>query len=52
MTVFFSNHVADLFHLLESIKVILWKWFLGRSKNGSCPLYKWCVNSLECIMRN
>ncbi|RHN62811.1 hypothetical protein MtrunA17_Chr4g0051451 [Medicago truncatula] len=37
--------------LVEEVKVISWKWLLGRFNISACMFYEWCWSSRECLLR-
>lgn len=36
-------------HVLDHIKVALWRWLLAKFKVGLSKFYEWCVAPLECL---
>jgi hypothetical protein len=44
----FENRNNDSSGLFEEVKILLWKWWLGRSKASPCLLYKWVSEPKMC----
>lgn len=47
----FNNATLDLEALLESIKVLSWRWCLGRLSLPACLFYEWNWNPKNCLLR-
>lgn len=47
----FNNVVTDVEELLESVKVLSWRWFLGRLNSYACLFYEWNWNPKDCLLR-
>ncbi|CAJ2638160.1 unnamed protein product [Trifolium pratense] len=47
----FNNGVLNVGEVVEQVKVLSWKWFVGRVAKGPCLLYEWRWSPLECMPR-
>lgn len=47
----FNNENAMWDELVEEVKVMSWRWLLGRFNIPACMYYKWCWCLQECLMR-
>lgn len=47
----FNNTVLDCEALLESIKVLAWRWCFGRMNLPACLFYEWNWNPKKCLLR-
>jgi hypothetical protein len=45
----FNNKEASVNEVVESIKNIPWKWYLGRIANHPCLLYEWLKEPWYCM---
>jgi hypothetical protein len=45
----FDNGVIDLGSLVDNVKTVSWKWWLGRSKAAPCLLYEWKMEPMICL---
>jgi hypothetical protein len=45
----FNNVAVTAHEIVDQIKMLSWKWFIGRIAKGPCLLYEW--NWSNCIMR-
>jgi hypothetical protein len=45
----FENGVMDRTALINDVKLMSWKWWLGRSNATSCMLYEWIAEPLICM---
>jgi hypothetical protein len=50
-SIIFSNGVRDIVRLVDDIKIISWKWWIGRTKTSPCLYYEWCVEPVLCMSR-
>jgi hypothetical protein len=47
----FNNLICGVAELVESIKVLSWRWMLSRLKGPACLFYEWCWCPRECLIR-
>jgi hypothetical protein len=47
--VIFYNGTVDCVELLEEIKTVSWKWWLGRGNSAPCLLYEWLAEPVLCM---
>jgi hypothetical protein len=45
----FNNKEASVYEVVDSIKHIAWKWYLGRIANHPCLLYEWLMEPWYCL---
>jgi hypothetical protein len=45
----FNNKEASVNEVVDSIKHISWKWYLGRIANHPCLLYEWLKEPWYCL---
>jgi hypothetical protein len=45
----FNNGTVFLDDLVEQIKLMSWKWFIGKVAKGPCLLYEWKWSPLDCM---
>jgi hypothetical protein len=48
--ILFDNNRGTVAELVESVKVASWKWWLARSKKGSCLFYEWRAEPGICML--
>ncbi|AES95585.1 hypothetical protein MtrunA17_Chr5g0409511 [Medicago truncatula] len=46
---FFLRSLWD--ELVEEVKVLSWRWVLGRFNVPACMYYEWCWCPCECLLR-
>jgi hypothetical protein len=49
--VIFSNGVIDWEEVVEAIKLLAWRWGMGRHKLPICLFYEWCWDPDHCLWR-
>jgi hypothetical protein len=49
--IIFYNGVVDGVGLVDDIKLVTWKWWLGRTKSSPCLYYEWIVEPGLCLVR-
>jgi hypothetical protein len=49
--VIFSNGNKEYLEVVESIKVLRWKWSLGKLKLHPCMFYEWTWDPCNCLTR-
>jgi len=37
--------------IVETVKVLSWRWILSRTKTPVCLFYKWCWDLIDCLGR-
>jgi hypothetical protein len=47
----FNEKIGEVDALVDDIKVLAWRWWLGRSNSPACMFYEWILNPKECFMR-
>ncbi|GAU45443.1 hypothetical protein TSUD_107350 [Trifolium subterraneum] len=47
----FNAKVWRYDEVVEQIKLLSWKWFIGRMATGPCLLYEWNWSPLDCMQR-
>ena len=47
----FNNVIASWDELVEEVKVLSWRWLLGRSNSMVCLFYEWSSGPQECLLR-
>jgi hypothetical protein len=47
----FNNGIARWKELVEEVKVLSWRWVLGRFNIPACMFYEWCWSPRDCLMR-
>jgi hypothetical protein len=47
--VMFDNGRIDLVSLVDEVKTVSWRWWLGGTINTPCLLYEWISEPLICI---
>jgi hypothetical protein len=47
----FSSKVPILEECFDNIKRNSWRWLMGKKKGGTCLLYEWNTNPIDCIFR-
>ncbi|MCI44743.1 ubiquinone biosynthesis monooxygenase COQ6, partial [Trifolium medium] len=47
----FADGVKDLEKVVDSIKILSWKWGLSRHKIPICLFYEWCWDPGSCLRR-
>jgi len=47
----FNNEIARWDELVEEVKVLSWRWVLGRFNISACMFYEWCWNPRDCLRR-
>jgi hypothetical protein len=45
----FNNVTVSAEDVIDQIKLLSWKWFVGRIAKGPFLLYEWTWNPLECM---
>jgi hypothetical protein len=45
----FNNKAASVIEVVESIKNIALKWYIGRIANRPCLLYEWLMEPWYCL---
>jgi len=46
-----NNVIARWDELVEEIKVMSWRWLLGRYNAMACLFYEWSWDPRECLLR-
>jgi hypothetical protein len=49
--IIFSNGNSDILGAVEEIKLVSWKWWIGKSKSQPCLLYEWLQEPRLCLLR-
>lgn len=49
--VIFNNELARWDEMVEEVKVLSWRWVLGRFNNPACMFYEWSWCPRECLIR-
>jgi len=47
----FNDDIAMWDELVEEVKVLPWRWVLGRFNVPACLFYEWCRCPRDCLMR-
>jgi hypothetical protein len=47
----FNDKHALWIELVEEVKVVSWRWVLGRFNVPACMFYEWCWCPRECLLR-
>jgi hypothetical protein len=42
--IIFNNGASDLLGAVDEIKLVSWKWWIGKSKSQPCLLYEWLMS--------
>jgi hypothetical protein len=50
--IIFDNGTAELMAVVDEIKLMAWKWWIGKSNKPPCLLYEWMQEPKICIMRS
>jgi hypothetical protein len=46
----FNNGVPNVEDMVDKIKMLSWKWFVGRVAKGPILLYEWTWSPLDCLV--
>lgn len=47
----FNDGVTRWDEVVDEIKVLSWRWLLGRFKGPTCLFYEWEWSPFDCLMR-
>jgi hypothetical protein len=47
--IIFNNGVLFLDDVVEQVKLVSWKWYVGRVAKGPFLLYEWKWSALDCM---
>lgn len=47
----FNNEIYRWEELVDEVKVMSWRWLLGRFNIPVCMFYEWCWSPRDCMMR-
>jgi hypothetical protein len=48
--IIFNNGVLFIDDVVEQVKLLSWKWFVGRVSKGPFLLYEWKWSPLDCMI--
>lgn len=47
----FNNVIVTWEEIVEEVKVMSWRWIIGRTSTPSCMFYEWSWSPRDCLMR-
>jgi hypothetical protein len=47
----FNSGAVSIEDVTDQIKMLSWKWFIGRRAKGPCLFYEWKWSRLDCLLR-
>jgi hypothetical protein len=47
----FNSGEVSIEDVTDQIKMLSWKWFIGRRAKGPCLFYEWKWSRLDCLLR-
>ncbi|MCH87275.1 myb-like transcription factor, partial [Trifolium medium] len=45
----FNNKAVNIDEIVDQIKLLSWKWSIGRMATGPCLLYEWKWSPVDCF---